>query len=691
MPIISRGCCTKRRYSPGRRKLKVSGSVLLSLLICSCFLVLFPTVTTASENPADHFSGDNINTYGNGEYALTKYSIDIEVNENNTFLITEHITAHFNVNKHGIYRKLPLRNEVVRLDGTKAANRAKVSDVLVAGDQSVMYNEDGYCVIRIGNPNKTIKGSKDYSISYSYDIGKDAGKGFDEFYFNLMGYEWDTTISGIEFSITMPTDFDESKLGFSHGARGSTVGRNISYAVDGTVITGSYSGTLKAGEAITVRLELPEGYFAGAGNKADLPMILAIILPILFAGVTMLLWLKFGRDEKVINTVDFYPPEGLNSAEIGFLYKGKAEKADVVSLLIYLANQGYISISEAVALKNTRRSKSKEFIITKVKDYDGNNPNEELFLQGLFQAKSLAGTMSIKNVVSMIKNPQAMEEFLSNAQTAETDQVTSSDLDNSFYVTLNSIMESINSKENREKIFEKSSLNKNIFTVIMIITTFVIISFRPLMEYDGLGMFIMGLAFPGVGFTVVFLTLFGNIKMPKLFAVIWCSLFGGVPLAIFVLPALLIEPLYLITYIVGIICIGIMIFLLNHMKKRTAYGLEMLGKVQGFKNSLGPSEKAKLEELAMDNPSYFYNILPYTYVLGVSDKWISLFKDIVLLAPDWYYSSDPYDTFNAAVFGRFINSTMSAATSAMSSSPSSSSSGGGSSGGGSGGGGGGSW
>ena len=169
------------------------------------------------------------------------------------------------------------------------------------------------------------------------------------------------------------------------------------------------------------------------------------------------------------------------------------------------------------------------------------------------------------------------------------------------------------------------------------------------------------------------------------------TIFTGVPWVAILLPALLIEPLYLVAYIVGIICIGIMFFLLTHMKKRTAYGLEMLGKVQGFKNFLEPSENAKLEELEMDNQSYFYSILPYTYVLGVSDKWISKFENIVLQSPNWFLSSDPFNTFNAADFGRFLNSTMSSATSAMTSSPSSDSSGGGSSGGGSGGGGGGSW
>lgn len=94
----------------------------------------------------------------------------------------------------------------------------------------------------------------------------------------------------------------------------------------------------------------------------------------------------------------------------------------------------------------------------------------------------------------------------------------------------------------------------------------------------------------------------------------------------------------------------------------------------------------------MQEPTYFYDILPYTYVLGISDKWIEKFETISLQAPTWYDSSYIFDISS---FDNFINSAMNSAENTMSSSPSSGSdggsSGGGSSGGGSGGGGGGSW
>ena len=73
-----------------------------------------------------------------------------------------------------------------------------------------------------------------------------------------------------------------------------------------------------------------------------------------------------------------------------------------------------------------------------------------------------------------------------------------------------------------------------------------------------------------------------------------------------------------------------MVLLFKAMPKRTKYGNEILGKIKGFKKFLETAEKPRLEAMVMENPTYFYDILPYTYVLGVSDKWIKKFETISL-------------------------------------------------------------
>ena len=149
------------------------------------------------------------------------------------------------------------------------------------------------------------------------------------------------------------------------------------------------------------------------------------------------------------------------------------------------------------------------------------------------------------------------------------------------------------------------------------------------------------------------------------------------------------DKVYFVKFIIESICLVLLIFFLGVIKKRTKYGTEMLVKIKGFKNFLETVEKPQLEELVKENPEYFYNVLPYTYVLGISNKWIEKSKDITLKAPSWYYG---YENFKSYSFYRFLNFTYSSISRTMlSNSSNSSSSSGGCSGGGSGGGGGGSW
>ena len=641
------------------------------------------------------------NQYKSHDYVIDKYDINIVVNDNNTFDISETITAYFNVPKHGIFRIIPLKNSITRLDGTTSTNRAQITNVSVNSEYT-LSKENGNYKLKIGNADRVLVGEQKYVIKYTYNLGKDPIKSYDELYYNIVGNEWDTVIGNITFKITMPKDFDSSKLGFSSGANGSTENNKVKYNIVGNTITGSYNGILGVGEALTVRCELPEGYFVGAQLNKSIMDYIMFIIPVAFLVISILLWFKYGRDDQVIETVEFYPPEGLNSLDVGFLYKGKAENKDVTSLLIYLANKGYLEISdnkidlgaksvnlsdnaknrankkiielqnkiynekmmnpnsqkikyyenmleiyknidkpidyEEYGLKSSinKSNKKNKFLIRKLKDYDGTNINEQWFMEGLFEYN----------------------------RTEVTDKM----LYNNFYITNNRILSNINNKQSVEKIFEKTSLNKKIFIILMIIATYCLVTIPPVFNYGQSDTLIFALLFPVIGFAVLLGVLIGSRNVfEKIFGVIWGLVFGGIPWLFLVLPTITQDISYLIGYIIGILCIVVMLVCLVYLPKRTKYGNEMLGKLKGFKNFLETVEKEKLESMVLENPNYFYDILPFTYVLGISDKWIEKFESISLQAPSWYDSSNAFDISN---FGTFVNSTMSSAKSVMSSSPS---------------------
>lgn len=71
------------------------------------------------------------------EYTIDAYDINIIVNEDDTYKIIETIQTSFYVPKHGIYRKIPLRNKVTRPDGTISNNNAKIKELEVDNQYSI--------------------------------------------------------------------------------------------------------------------------------------------------------------------------------------------------------------------------------------------------------------------------------------------------------------------------------------------------------------------------------------------------------------------------------------------------------------------------------------------------------------------------------------------------------------------------
>lgn len=557
-------------------------------------------LTAVSSVPA--FADDNASYV---PYYFTAYNVDININEDNSFDITEHISAYFNEQRHGIYRTIPTRNQVKRTDGTSHSVKAKIKNIKVSENCDVSI-ENGNYVLQIGDADTYVEGEHDYTVKYTYMLGEDQNNGFDELYYNIIGDGWDTYIQNVTFKITMPKEFDKSKLGFSIGNYGTVGTYDINYDVNDNIITGSVARTLQPNEAVTVRLELEDGYFYFNKTLYNFKLALLVAVPALLFIVVIILWSKFGKDKKAVQTVEFYPPNGMSSADIAFWQSGLiANNEKLTPLLIELANDGYIQIEEV----KTKSKKKSEFAITKLKDkYDGNDRAKEIFFNGLFKN----GTRS---------------------------KIYKSDLEDDFYLTLNIIRELYNKPEKRHKVFEAKSLYMRILAW-------------------------------GLCALSVFAVLFN-----------FSNLFDS-------------ALKYSLTLVGIIICIVSFVFSF-FIRKRTDEAVDILGKINGFKNFLETAEKDKLEALVDDDPAYFYNILPYAYVLGVSDKWMKKFESIAVEPPQWYYGYYPY---NYIVFSHFMRDTMNSASNAMISMPvqsgsggSFSSGGGGFAGGGAGGGGGGSW
>ena len=583
------------------------------------------------------------------KFVIEKYHVRVIVTKENTYCVQEEITVNFSEEQHGIYRDIPLKNKANRTEKIRVSKIATIESASCGGSPYESSKRGNYYRLKIGNPNKTVVGERDYFISYDYALGNDILKGADEFNFNIIGTNWKTTIQNVTFEIHFPKDFSYKNIELYYGKYGAKNTEGISYQVVDNSIWGELDSsiTLQKKEGVSLRVLLPEGYF-NQTKETKWPMYIALGIGVCTAIIAFFLWWKIGKDDKVVETVEFYPPNNMNSLEVAFAYNGSVTSKDVVSLVAYLASKGYLEIGEGES--------EDDFTLTKLKNYDGKNQYERMFMEGLFKHQKT---------------------------------VRKSMLVNSFYKTVEDISDKINHIDNKKRYFFANSLNKGLTLWIMVFIMFFFAVLPPVVVYEE--EFIPGIlrAF-GAGFVAIIgfsLLLESRTTKDKIITGLVFVVIAMLQYRFYLEGALLTGGWdYPLFYVLIYLLTGIIIFFDTYMSKRNAEGLKILGRVKGFKTFLETAEKERLEAMVKENPNYYYDILPYAYVLNVSDKWMKKFETMSMEEPKWYRG---HSTFHIATFNHFMNSTMSSANTAMTSAPSSG--GGGFVGGGFGGGGGGSW
>ena len=321
------------------------------------------------------FNEDTLKTHG--DYALRKYHVDIKVLENNIYEITENITAYFDKSTFDITREIPLYNEIYRKDGTNTYDRVSIRNISINNDY-VKDQDDLYLRLKIKPPLYTQGGEVNYTIKYTCELHYSKIMGNDEFLFNIISDQWDTSILKPTFKITMPKKFDSSKITFSTRHDDLEEDDKIEYTVDGNIIKGTYNGILEPRKGIIIRQELPKNYFSYFTPS----LIILFMIPALCLICGLLLWLLFGKEDQVTEIVEFYPPKDLSSLDASLWYYGEIKEEGILSILIILANKGYIKIDE---LNEKQPIPGKNnFKITKLKEYDGDIEEEHIFFNGLF-------------------------------------------------------------------------------------------------------------------------------------------------------------------------------------------------------------------------------------------------------------------------------------------------------------------
>lgn len=537
-------------------------------------------------------------------YEISAYNVDISIGGDNVYQINETITVDFSVPSRGIYRYIPLRQEMEWTAGNsvrRVVYNTKVSSVSVRDHPFETYADSGYMVIRIGDPGRYHTGRVVYSISYTHALGNDKIDERDFVYYNLVGTQWDCKISGVSFSVSLPKDFDPERIKFFSGAFGSKAEASVEYGVNDNTINGKLGRSLFPGEGLTMQLDLPEGYFEPPPPFPWQAVFIAASLVSVLA--SLVFYLLFGRDGPLPAPVEFYPPEGITPAEAGYIIDGTVDDKDVISLVIFWASKGLISI-EQTGREDLRLVKLNNLTDT-AHDY------EKTLFSAVFKGREtvLVSELSGKvyNEVTRAKS-QVSQRFIGKG--------------NRLYTRISLFMSKL-----------------SVFTASLLILSSLFVALYRLF-YSAETALILSLAGTLIAILPIsslrrILIQWNAIARAKRSALLAASLIGAAALlAVYsafmytqemLLCALFISAAALFLGITGV-----------YMRKRTRRGSELLGRILGFKNFLEAAEKERLELLSQDNPSYFYDILPYAYVFGISEKWAKKFEGIALSPPPWY-------------------------------------------------------
>ena len=595
-------------------------------------------------------------------YTISDYDIDVNVTTDRTYEVTEHLDVFFTEKSHGIYRAIP---------DSSSVEKYRIKNVSTFDDESSLENDSGYLNIKIGDPDKTITGQKDYTISYDLVHIKDDADDGDYFYMNLIGTEWDTTIDNAAIKINLPTD-QISDIAITSGKYSSS--RNEANAVcsqEGNTIYVS-AENLNPEEGITLKLKMPEGTFADAPDSfypfADIVAVILVVLSIMLIFYALVIFFKYGRDKAVLPIMEFYPPDNMNPTQIGYIIDRTVDTKDVTSLIFYWASKGLLNITHNGGNKYT---------LTKLKPMDDTYPKYE---QSAFNKLWSCGT---------------------------NDSVTNNELSENYYTEVNSVKTSVPCDfVNEKELDSDTSGTLSFITVLLSVLMLFLPSFiGGIYESD----IISGLIFGGISLVppVVFYFVIRNIDNAKykkgnvkrfggIIVSIAAFIVGMIISSIFV--SIVAEEVFgILAVILIVLNVFISVLIAVFTNQRTEYGQKILERTIGFKEFLSTAEKDKLEMLLEQDPEYFYNILPYAIALDVTNKWANKFDNLVTQPPSWYtdYSTGPFRTTvlcnNMAHCMHKLQNNMTSSPASESSSGSGSFGGGGFSGGGSGGGGGGSW
>lgn len=304
---------------------------------------------------------------------VASFNSDISLDGDNVVTFTETITYDFGtLSRRGIFRNVP--KQYLDDQGNKYYLEFKLLGVDQDGQKAKTARQDNgtQAIVRIGDPDRTIRGRHIYVIRYSLTPVVRSTGSQDLLSLNITGNEWKVPIAGTSAKVTVPPGASVAGVQCFSGPLRSTA-QNCHTAPQGSSVLVS-SGPLAPGEGLSADVTMPPGSVEQylVANKRIIHwgnfsgFIVAALLALLALLYEIWAWLKFRWQRKNQTIVPEYEaPDGLTVGEIGMLDDNRANMTEVTATLLDAAVNGYIRITQT---KPKKLFSKPEYKLTRLKD-----------------------------------------------------------------------------------------------------------------------------------------------------------------------------------------------------------------------------------------------------------------------------------------------------------------------------------
>lgn len=631
-----------------KKKLVRSLTVLFGIIFISLLLIGFlPKQSSRSPTEDKAFTTREIRT-------------EITLGRDNRYTVTEHYDVFFNRPRHGLYRYIPQASALVTQRG-QARYHALVSRES-ADAPLTAYNENGSRVIQLGDEDKTVSGRQQYTLHYTLDMGEDKFADGDVVYYNLTPTQWRTGVQTAKFRLELPEAVDETQITVYRGKSGEARTDGVHWQLNGAVLTG-YAENLAPFEGLTLYAPVRDGYLQGRS-----PYRGSIIFMLCFAAAAAagagVLWFCLGRDKPFVRTVEFTAPDGIDPAMAGFLLDGHADDKDIISLLFYWADKGYIEIEEtprrSIKLHYKKRPDAMQDYEAVVFDRLFRGERKMIYLSrlrgsfrhtldtaaALLEQHPRAGEISerrgkrIKWAALPASAALITALFLISISAASLRWAV---LPCAITVIAGNIV--LGCALSRKGVGRRkaSAGHWEVFTARSSSAQLLCLALQAIVPFTAVQLMQYLYAEEPVG-AVLFSAVLG---LQLFYTKKLCDITDRIhtvqhPVREAALPTLVLTGCYAVYtaaallrwrnyfWLTAAAVLGSIICLLFTliMKQRTDESNRYIGRLTGLRKFICVAEKDRLEALAEKDPAYFYHILPYAYAMGVTDVWCSKFEGL---------------------------------------------------------------